>query len=85
MAARLPVISTAVGGIPEMITDGKSGFLSQAKDSASLASHLVRLSQDAALQKSVAEAGHVRAEESFSIQSMLSGYANMYQEMINDA
>lgn len=84
MAANLPVVSTAVGGIPEMISDGETGFLSEAKDSAGLAKHLFQLSQNTALQQEVAAAGRVQAEQNFSIQNMLSGYADIYKEMLND-
>lgn len=84
MAANLPVVSTAVGGIPEMIVHGESGFLSKAKDSVDLAKHLLQLSQDTALNQAIAAAGHVQAEQNFSIQNMLARYSDIYMEMIND-
>lgn len=83
MAANLPVVSTAVGGIPEMIAHGKSGFLAEAKDSSALANHLGLLSQDSDLRSSIADAGRAQAEAKFSLDQMLSSYSNIYQEMIH--
>lgn len=84
MAAKLPVVSTAVGGIPEMVTHGESGLLSEVKDSLSLAKHLFHLSQDRALREAVAAIGREQAESRFSLDGMLSGYRDIYLEMIND-
>lgn len=84
MAANLPVVSTAVGGIPEMIEHGKSGFLADAKDSDSLAQHLVVLAQDDAVRTQIATAGNKQAYAGFSLESMLNGYAAIYEEMVND-
>lgn len=84
MAANLPVVSTAVGGIPEMIEHGKSGFLAKAKDSNSLAQHLVNLAQDDVLRTEIATAGNQQAHAGFSLESMLNGYAAIYKEMVND-
>lgn len=49
MAAALPVIATAVGAIPEMIQDGETGFLIEARDADALAERLARLFRDTAL------------------------------------
>lgn len=83
MAANLPVVSTAVGGIAEMIAHETSGFLAEAKDSNSLAKYLVQLSEDTVLKSTIAAAGLAQAKAKFSLDKMLSGYGNIYQEMIN--
>lgn len=83
MAGRLPVVSTAVGGIPEMITHKQNGFLSPAEDFKSLARHLVSLAQSPALCRRIGEAGRTTAEGQFSLQSMLNGYRRLYEEMIH--
>ena len=84
MEAGLPVVSTAVGGIPEMIQHGQNGFLAEAGNHQSLASSLISLQQDSALRKSIAEKGRERATELFSQQGMLNGYSRIYEEMLND-
>lgn len=49
MAAALPVIATAVGAIPEMIQDGETGFVIEARDANALAERLAQLFRDPAL------------------------------------
>ncbi|MEZ6060836.1 MAG: glycosyltransferase [Planctomycetaceae bacterium] len=82
MAAGLPVVSTAVGGIPEMIADELSGFLAGPGDAPGLARGLVRLAEDPQLRKRLIENGRHRAHEQFSLTSMLDNYRRVYQEML---
>ncbi len=84
MAAGLPVVSTAVGGIPEMIRHAENGFLANSGDSSGLASSLVLLQQNPTLRNTVAVAGREQAMQSFSQQGMLDGYRNIYEEMLHD-
>jgi len=84
MAAGLPVVSTAVGGIPEMIDHEVSGFLAQAGDHKALAKHLLKLQQSPSLRKSISSKGRDRAEQLFSLQGMLNGYRHIYEEMLHD-
>ncbi|MGH2514138.1 MAG: glycosyltransferase family 4 protein, partial [Ktedonobacterales bacterium] len=51
MATGLPVITTAVGGVPEIVDDGEQGFLIQPGDGASLADRIERLVGDESLRK----------------------------------
>ncbi|APZ93706.1 glycosyltransferase [Fuerstiella marisgermanici] len=83
MAACLPVVSTAVGGIPEMITQGNSGFLADARDHAALAASLVQLQQSPALCLSVGSEGRAVAHRTFSLAGMLNAYGRMYEEMLH--
>jgi len=83
MAACLPVVSTAVGGIPEMITHGNSGFLANASDHAALAASLVQLQQSPALCLSVGSEGRAVAHRTFSLAGMLNAYGRMYEEMLH--
>lgn len=83
MAAGLPVVSTAVGGIPEMIDDGRTGFLAEAGDHSSLAASLGHLYQSPMLRQIIARAGRDTAQRQFSLQGMLNGYTQLYQEVID--
>lgn len=84
MAAGLPIASTAVGGIPEMIQHERNGFLADAGDSSSLARSLIRLGQMPSLRKKIGNAGLETAQRQFSQTGMLNGYRRVYQEMLND-
>ncbi|MDP8911929.1 MAG: glycosyltransferase family 4 protein [Actinomycetota bacterium] len=65
MAAGLPVVSTAVGAIPEVVLDGETGFLVPPGDRAALASALGKLVHDEGLRRTIGERGRRRAGERF--------------------
>ncbi len=67
MAVRLPVVTTALPSIPELIEDGKGGFIVPEKDSQALADRLMLLAKNNALRKQVGEAGYRVVQEKFNI------------------
>jgi sugar transferase (PEP-CTERM/EpsH1 system associated) len=82
MAARRPVVSTAVGGLPEIIEHGVSGMLAPSGDASSLAASLVQLYQNADLRNQMAEVAAGRAQEKFSLQGMLNSYRDVYDDVL---
>lgn len=82
MAAGLPVVSTAVGGVPEVIVEGETGLLSPAGDDQALAQALLALSADGELRARMGEAGRRRAREIFSEEQMHAGYRECYNGML---
>jgi colanic acid/amylovoran biosynthesis glycosyltransferase len=68
MAAGLPVISTPLGGIPEMIDDGVNGDLVPERDSAAIAGAIERLLDDPQRARSLGVRGREIAREKFSIE-----------------
>jgi glycosyltransferase involved in cell wall biosynthesis len=62
MAIGTPVVATAVGGIPDVVTDGECGRLVEPDDVDALAAALVELGRDDALRRKLGEAGERRAE-----------------------
>lgn len=65
MAMGVPVVSTGVSGIPELIHDGKNGLLTQPRDGRSLAAALGRLIDDGSLRESLAAAARQTIETEF--------------------
>lgn len=59
-SARVPVIGTAVGGVPEMLEDGRTGFLVQLDDEQGLRDALVKLIDNPSLRKQMGQAGYDR-------------------------
>jgi glycosyltransferase involved in cell wall biosynthesis len=51
-------VSTGVGGIPAILTDGEHGLLAAPDDDAALAAHVLRLLSDPALAQRIARAAH---------------------------
>ena len=68
MAAGLPVVSTPVGGVPEMVVDGTTGLLVPPHQPVALADALGRLLADQTLVRSLGEAGRRRANTMFGIE-----------------
>jgi glycosyltransferase involved in cell wall biosynthesis len=65
MATGLPVITTTVGGVPDIVEDGQHGFLIAPQDDAALATGLDRLLADAALRQTMGERARARVLERF--------------------
>lgn len=65
MAAELPVITTAVGGIPEIVADGESGYLIEPNDGASLRDAIEALLANASRRREMGARGRAIAEERF--------------------
>jgi colanic acid/amylovoran biosynthesis glycosyltransferase len=68
MAAGLPVVSTRIGGIPEMVVENETGFLVQPDDTAALASAIEKVVNDRSLGQKLGQAGYERAQKLFSIE-----------------
>jgi len=62
MALGRPVVATAVGGIPDVVTDGECGRLVEPEDVDALAGALIELGRDPALRRKLGEAAVQRAE-----------------------
>lgn len=67
MAFGKPVIATRVGGIPELITDAKSGYLVEPGDVAETAAKLIYLMSDPVARQSMGEEGKRTAQADFSL------------------
>jgi glycosyltransferase involved in cell wall biosynthesis len=82
MAARLPVVATGVGGVPEVVVDGETGSLVQAGDAEAMAEAMIRLGRDAALRIAYGDAGRARAVAEFGEEGMLERTARIYGEVL---
>ena len=67
MAAGVPVVSTRVAGIPEMVEEGKTGHLVAEQDAPAFADQLALFLADAARAEQMGKSGRRHAEEKFSV------------------
>lgn len=81
MACQAPVIASKVGGIPEIVVEGKTGLLLQPGKPALIAQAVGRLLKDPGLARSMGEAGRQRAVEHFSWASIAAKTQAMYREL----
>ncbi len=68
MATALPVVSTNIGGIPEMVIENETGFLLEPADASALADAIEKVIDDRLLAQRLGHAGYQRAHELFSIE-----------------
>jgi glycosyltransferase involved in cell wall biosynthesis len=68
MATGLPVVSTAIGGIPEMVIESVTGYLVQPGNPVALAGAIEKVIDDRSLAQRLGEAGYERAQRLFSIE-----------------
>lgn len=80
MAASLPVISTELGGVPEMVLEGRTGFLVPERQPAALAEALHRILAAPAEARSLGEAGWQRAAELFAIRGSVQQLRDLFSE-----
>ncbi|PWT72931.1 MAG: hypothetical protein C5B60_08860 [Chloroflexi bacterium] len=78
LACGLPVIASAIGGIPEFIDEGKTGFLFPAGDHTALTERIIRLLTDPMLSHAMGERARSTAVDRFSIESKLDDLLKVY-------
>lgn len=77
-AARLPVVATTVGGVPEIVLDGQTGLHARPDDAASLAAGLTRLASQPAEATALAAAGRARFESQLTVERMVRETLSVY-------
>ncbi|MBP7829436.1 MAG: glycosyltransferase [Kiritimatiellae bacterium] len=78
MARERPVLATRVGGIPDLIEDGVSGFLVEPGDEAALAERMTRLADDPGLVVRMGKAGREKLEREFATGKNIEDHIKLY-------
>ncbi len=82
MAAALPIVSTALAGVPEMVANGVTGYLVPEHAPDQLATALAQLLTDAELARSLGKAGQAHATERFAIERSGRELRNLYESFV---
>ena len=82
MACGKPVVATRIGGVPEVVEEGKTGLLVPPGDSPALAEALLRLLRDPALRTRMGEAGRRRAERLFDQRRQVEQITAVYDNIL---
>jgi glycosyltransferase involved in cell wall biosynthesis len=82
MAMQIPVVATAVNGIPELITSESVGLLAPHEDSEALANQLLALLRDPARARRVAAGGRELVERQFSARAFGENIAALYADAL---
>ncbi len=84
MACEVPVVSSNVGGLPEVNIHGETGFLSDVGDIQSMAKDAINLLSNDDLHKSFSQQAYAHATQ-FDIDIVLPQYENFYQEVMEES
>jgi glycosyltransferase involved in cell wall biosynthesis len=84
MASQKAIIASNVGGIPEMVADGVSGFIVPPADVESLTYACIKLMQNQELREEMGRRGYQIAKEKFDINQLIHTLSDKYKEAINN-
>jgi glycosyltransferase involved in cell wall biosynthesis len=82
MAAGLPVISTTVGGVPEIVESGREGLLVPPQDEKALADAMDAMLSDMPRAREMGQRGKEKAKRKFSMEGMIEGYMKIYGKFL---
>lgn len=82
MAASRPAVGTRVGGVPEVMVDGETGFVVPPQDHIAMALRIVQLLKDPALRATMGAAALERARARFTVERMVEGTAAVYARLL---
>lgn len=85
MATGLPVVATAVGGVPEVVSDGQTGILVPPRQPKLLAQAIVRLLVDPDLARAMGAAGRNRVEALFDAKVMAERTVAVYRSLVRSS
>jgi N-acetyl-alpha-D-glucosaminyl L-malate synthase BshA len=81
MACGTPVVASRVGGLPEVIDDGETGFLCDEDDINGMAARSIELLTDKALHQRIAGAGAIAVRQRFCEDLVVPQYLDLYKEV----
>jgi N-acetyl-alpha-D-glucosaminyl L-malate synthase BshA len=82
MACEVPVIASRVGGIPEVVTDGETGFLSEVGNVEKMAEDAARLLQDATLRREIGKRARESAVSRYRTDIIIPQYIEFYERVL---
>ena len=84
-ACEAPVVSTRIGGIPEVVDDGESGYLSNVGDVDKMAADTLRLLNDDDLRRALGQKGRELAVQRYSTEKIIPQYIAYYEKIVSKA
>ena len=82
MAARLPVVATNVGALPELVEEGQTGFLVPIRHAVAMSDKLEKFIANPQLAKTFGQEARRKVEREFTLERMLRNYAEFYESVL---
>ena len=83
LAAERPVVATRVGGVPDVVDDGESGFLVAVGDIETTADRLEQLARDPELRARMGKAGRERVVPRYRVERLVDDVDELYRELLS--
>lgn len=80
-ACAVPVVATRVGGVPEVVEDGVTGYLVDSGNSSGLSRHMIELLENPARRRGMGIAGRARVDHLFAIERTSEQYLKLFREL----
>ncbi len=80
-----PSVATSVGGIPEVVEDGKTGLLIPFGETASLTAAIEKLIDDKALREKLGKTAQTEAQKKFSADAIIPQYEKLYNRLLKES
>jgi L-malate glycosyltransferase len=84
-ACEVPVVASRVGGIPEVINDGETGFMSDVGDTEKMSDDVLKLLNDEDLRQSFGKRGRELAVSRYSSEKIIPQYIAFYEKILQNA
>lgn len=82
LAAGCPVVATRVGGVPDVVEDGITGYLVEPRDTEALADRLERLARDPELRRRLGDAGKERVLTRYAVERLVADTDALYRSLL---
>lgn len=83
MACEVPVISSSVGGLPELVLHNQTGYIAEIGDVERMAKYALELLTNETKRQLFAKEGRKRAEQNFNLEKIVSEYEKHYEKVMN--
>lgn len=81
MGHGIPIVATRVGGNPEVVEEGRNGYLVPIRDNRALVDRIVKLLKDGDLRRTMGREGRLRVERDFRMRVVASRYLDLYNRL----
>ncbi|MBL7662613.1 N-acetyl-alpha-D-glucosaminyl L-malate synthase BshA [bacterium] len=83
MSCGVPVVASEVGGIPEVVTHGKTGYLSKVGNIEVMAAHVLELLKSDTKRSELGKNARLHVEQNFTLEQMATRYEEYYREILS--
>lgn len=81
LQAGVPIVASRVGGLPELLEDGKAGIVIEKGNAEILSEAIIKIVEDTAFRKKIAAHGKNRVATTYSSRRMAEGYLKVYRDL----